>query len=185
MYPVLQNKPKVCIRDENGVVIISDHQDEALDLLRVHYHPHINDSLLCNHWIEFEIQEYNPRSKSCIGPIHKYVLRVIHTWSGLVKALVIPRDRTREIRRIYIERNFRKKPVPRTGRRKHSCNFRDPKTYAELKAFNGFLEDEEYHKYKIRIRIKRKYIPTERTDIYVPYYKSWKKYRQTQWKFKS
>ena len=80
---------------------------------------------------------------------------------------------------------FRERPIPYTGRRRHSVIFRSPKTYAELRALNGFLHDEERHEYKIRFRIKRKYIPTHWDDILVYSDKSWKRYRKTQWKPKS
>ena len=77
---------------------------------------------------------------------------------------------------------LRKLPVLHTGRKRRSIIFRSPRTYSELRALNGFLHDEERHVYKLRSRMKRKYIPTHWDDILVYSDKSWKRYRKTQWK---
>ena len=184
MYPIPQNKPKFRISDENGVIIISDRRSEALDQLCARYPLSTDDPYLWRHWVNFEIQGYDPRSKTCVGPRHEYVLKVIRTMSGQITTSITPRDRTNERRYFYAEHHFRKRPVPGTGRSKHDYTCRVPKRYAELKVLSGALHDEMDYEYNIRVRVKRRSLILEWEEDYVPYCKSWKKHRKNQWKSK-
>ena len=181
MHPVPHNKPKVRISDENGVVIISDRQSEAFDQLCAHYPLPTDDPFQWSHWVNFEIQQYDARSKTSVGPSYEYVLRVRRTAPDQITTSITPPDLRCYRRYIYPAHHFRKHPVPGTGRRKKRFyTYRAPKRYAEARELSGALYDETHYEYNIRVRVKRRSLPPEWEDVDVPYHKSWKKHRKTQ-----
>ena len=109
--PLPQNKPKVRISDENDVVLISDRQSETLDQLCAHYPLPTDNPDLWRHWVNFEIQEYDARSKTCVGSCHEHVLKVMRTSSGQITTSITPRDGTSKRQYFYAEHHFRKRLV--------------------------------------------------------------------------
>lgn len=82
---------------------------------------------------------------------------------------------------------YRISPVPGTGkiRNKFSNSLRSPKTQSERRAnFDNFYEDEDGFISTIKIRDKRKALPTEWSDYQRSQYssRSWKLYRKNQYK---
>lgn len=81
---------------------------------------------------------------------------------------------------------FRKDPVPRTGRKRWSFNgfYKNPKTYQELKE-NALDEDTIYYGIKARPKRNKNYIPTAWDDIPrsdIKTRRNWKHWRKTQWR---
>lgn len=79
---------------------------------------------------------------------------------------------------IATNRYFRQAPVPRTGKRNWRSYYRSPKTFQERKELANAEE------YGIKVRGRRKHLPTNYDDI--PHsdhgIKCWKRYRKTQYK---
>lgn len=84
------------------------------------------------------------------------------------------------------ERDFRKGPVPGSGpRRGFGRYLRHMRTKAELRDLHGLeadLKDLEEFPVRVKIRARRKGIPTLWDDVIIGDSRSWKRHRKTQWK---
>lgn len=80
-------------------------------------------------------------------------------------------------------KHYRKLPVPHTRCYRASAQyFRYPKTLQELKNIDALYHDDDMKDLKVKIRAKRKYIPTSWDDFWRDKPRSWKKQRKHQWK---
>lgn len=99
-------------------------------------------------------------------------------------------DPLRPVRRKWLgydpERDFRNGPVPFTRRRRTGRYFRHVKTLGEMRDLQGLeaeLEDTEEYPFRLKLRSRRKKLPTLWDDIMIAKRgRSWKHHRKTQYK---
>lgn len=85
------------------------------------------------------------------------------------------------------ELDFRSGPVPGTGHKRfrYSRYLRHMRTFGEIRDMRGLeedLRDAEDFPVRVKIRNRRKSLPTLWDDFYKETQRSWKKSRKTQWK---
>ena len=77
---------------------------------------------------------------------------------------------------------YRRTPVPRTGRRGRYCWDRRMRTAAEIRANAAVAADEEANELGVVVRGNRKHLPTFWDDLPRHVSRSWKVHRRTRWR---